>query len=171
MDGSISRRRDDSRGPGALPAAGAEVSDSPADIGQQRVLRRFIGAVLTVYWATLFVITHVPLPEGPMQIPGADKVVHFVGYGVLGLLLAFWVALRRVLSARVAVVTVLLLATYGAVDELLQIPVGRSCEFADWVCDLFGSAGGVLVIVLLSRFHPRVHPGPGPQNPAESPGR
>jgi len=51
--------------------------------------------------------------------------------------------------------TVLVLATYGAVDELLQIPVGRTCDIADWVFDLLGGSLGVLTIAMLDRFRPR----------------
>ncbi len=118
-------------------------------------LRRFVAAALLVYWIVLFAATHVPIRRAPVSIPGADKVVHFVGYGVLGLLLTFWVGLRRPLSGKVLLATVLILATYGAIDELLQIPVGRTCDIADWVFDLLGASLGVLTIALLNRFRPR----------------
>lgn len=35
-----------------------------------------------------------------------------------------------------------IIGLYGALDELLQIPVGRSCEFGDWVADVLGASLG-----------------------------
>jgi VanZ family protein len=36
--------------------------------------------------------------------------------------------------------------TYGAIDELLQIPVGRVCSLGDWLAD----AAGVATVVALA---------------------
>ncbi len=137
-----------------MPTPRDETSENGGPSANQN-LRRFVGAALAVYWLVLFAATHVPIRRSPVAIPGADKVVHFVGYGVLGLLLTFWIGLRRPLSKRVLLVTVLVLATYGAIDELLQIPVGRTCDIADWVFDLLGGGLGVLTIAALDRFRPR----------------
>ena len=128
------------------------------DASRHAGLRRFTGAMLAVCSLSMFTATHVPISHPPVPIPGADKVVHFVGYGVLCLLLTFWIGLRRPLSRRVLWSTVLVLAAYGAVDELLQIPVGRTCDPADWGFDLSGGSVGVLTIASLNRFRPRRMP-------------
>src|SRR5690606_24976899 len=116
---------------------------------QASIVRRIAGVALTVYWLTLFTATHIPVRDAPVQFPGADKVAHFVGYGTLGLLLSFYVAMRRPWTMKVALVTVLAIAAYGAIDELLQIPVGRTCELADWMFDVLGASVGGLVITVL----------------------
>lgn len=159
--GATRRRSEELHDPCAVSIEGAPDRIPEPGGSQLRILRRFVGTVLVVYWATLFIATHLPIPEGPMRIPGADKAVHFTGYGILGLLLACWIALRRRLTAGGGVAVVLALAGYGAIDEWLQIPVGRSCDLADWLCDVLGSSVGVLVIALLSRLQPPVRPADG----------
>jgi VanZ family protein len=108
---------------------------------------------LAVYWITLLLATHVPVPSSAVSVPGADKVAHFVGYGVLGLLATLWITLRRPLSVRLTLLIIVCLAAYAAVDELLQIPVGRSCDIADWKWDVIGGSVGALLIALVSRLH------------------
>lgn len=154
MDGSTREEREAADRLRSSSLSGAPPLDDSLE-HSRRVLRRFVGAVLAVYWLTLFVATHLPLTDAPVGFRGADKVVHFVGYGVLGLLAALWIALRRPLTTRVALAIVALLATYGALDELLQIPVGRSCDLFDWVCDVIGAAFGVLLMGLVTRLLPR----------------
>jgi VanZ family protein len=78
--------------------------------------------------------------------------LHFSGYFVLGLLLPFWrlpvppMTVQRMLRVWCVV------ALYGAIDELLQVPVGRSCEVLDWCADAIGAAGGVIVAAIVTRF-------------------
>jgi VanZ family protein len=38
---------------------------------------------------------------------------------------------------------------YGALDELLQIPVGRHCDLWDWVADM----GGVAAVLAVAGFY------------------
>ena len=38
------------------------------------------------------------------------------------------------------------LGCYGIVDELLQIPVGRTCEVNDWFADLGGIVVGLILV-------------------------
>jgi len=35
-------------------------------------------------------------------------------------------------------------AVYGVLDEVTQIPVGRSCDLYDWFADVIGIAVGIL---------------------------
>lgn len=117
---------------------------------QQVTLRRFVGVLLAVYWTMLFLATHVTIESAGPQIPNVDKLVHFVGYSVLGLLLSLSIALRRPLSFKVILGIMATIALYGIADELLQIPIGRGCELLDWVADLLGASTGVTVITVLS---------------------
>lgn len=122
---------------------------------QRLMLRRFIGVMLGVYWCVMFLATHVSISSEGRAIPGADKVVHFVGYGVLGLLLSLWVALRRPLTAKVVIVVLATISLYGIIDELLQIPVGRDCDPMDWLADLLGASCGVGLMAWVSRSRQR----------------
>jgi VanZ family protein len=77
----------------------------------------------------------VALPGGIWQ---ADKIVHFLAFGLLAT-----VTLRalRIDSARSrAAVAVLLVSLFGASDELHQhFTPGRSCDVFDWLADTLGA--------------------------------
>ena len=107
----------------------------------------------------MFAATHVPVPKLPGDIPGADKFVHLLGYGGLGVLIALWTALRT----RLSILTVLslwgIVAVYGAIDEWLQQFVNRTADVADWTADVVGAAIGIGVIFLLQRIRPVDHQG------------
>jgi VanZ family protein len=106
--------------------------------------RGIVIAALVCYWVALFVSTHVPL-EPQISVPGEDKTLHFVGYGVLALL--FGIAFPR--SLRLALIV---LALYAAFDELTQPLVGRHCDFHDWLADLGGIAIGLTLVAGMSRW-------------------
>lgn len=115
------------------------------------LLRRFAGMMLGVYWCVMFLATHVSFRSEGRAVPGADKVVHFVGFAILGMLLSFWIALRRPLTFSIMGVILVAIGLYGIIDELLQIPVGRDCELLDWVADILGASCGVGVMAWVSR--------------------
>ncbi|REJ96969.1 MAG: hypothetical protein DWQ29_00435 [Planctomycetota bacterium] len=118
---------------------------------------RIIRTITCVCWAALFLATHLPVEKAMEQVPASDKQLHFAAYGLLGCLLAFWnvgeaihrdrrVRLHR--SAKRVAGIVGVLCAYGAIDELLQIPVGRSAEWLDWLAD----AGGAIVGATVGEF-------------------
>lgn len=78
-----------------------------------------------------------------------DKVVHFTLYLVLGLL-----ALRTAPNAswRVAIIAVVAIAAFGAVDEWHQrfVP-GRSADPRDWVADALGGGAGAALALAARR--------------------
>jgi VanZ family protein len=100
---------------------------------------RTTNLVLAVYWVALFVGTHVPVPPDIVQLAGSDKTLHFLAY--LGLSLLIAVCVRP--QAWSYLWLLLGLSVYGALDELLQIPVNRSAEAADWLADVAGAAAGL----------------------------
>ena len=114
----------------------------------RRVARR-TGVMLGVYWAAAFAATHVPMPPGngpgPFGIPHFDKLVHFGIYAGLAFLLTAWLAVRQRFEKAVlyAVVVAVVLATYGAVDEISQSPVGRTTDLFDWLADVTGLGFGL----------------------------
>lgn len=78
-----------------------------------------------------------------MGVAGADKLVHFSLYAVLGALVARALAAPR--ARRGLVLAAAQLMLFGALDEWHQqfVP-GRSAELADWVADLLGALVGLL---------------------------
>ena len=111
--------------------------------------------VPAVVWAAvLFVLSAQPAAGLPsVDVPYADKIVHFAVYGVLGL------SLRWPLRRRHWLVPVAVTALYGITDELHQLLVpGRSFEIADMAADLFGALLGVRVGKLMGKVMARQWP-------------
>jgi VanZ family protein len=119
------------------------------------LLFRWAAAALALYWAVLFVGTHMP-PEGlPSEppFPHADKVVHAAGYAVLAFVAAAAWTWRRTLAAGDYSWLLAGLSSYAVVDEVLQmLPiVRRNAEVLDWAADTVGAAMGLLVFAAMAR--------------------
>jgi VanZ family protein len=115
----------------------------------KKAWRRVLLAVLLLYWGALFASTHIPLPETDSQFN--DKLAHLVAYGILAFLLA-WLASHKLGSLPLAALVMSVVAVYGLLDELLQIPVSsRTADPWDWVADVAGAACG-LVFFLACQF-------------------
>jgi VanZ family protein len=115
----------------------------------RRRLHRLFQLAVAGYWLAMFAATHVPRVDMVERLPTTDKELHFSGYFVLGLLLPFWRLPVTAPTVRRMSRVWAVIALYGALDELLQIPVGRSAEVHDWVADAVGAAGGVLLAAVL----------------------
>jgi VanZ family protein len=108
------------------------------------------------YWLALFVATHLPRIPAALTMPGADKWQHLAAYAILALLLAarqsLWQPLNWKSLCRIAAIV----AIYGVVDELTQIPVGRHADVRDWYADVVGCTLGLTVFAtvraILVRF-------------------
>lgn len=108
-------------------------------------MRRIVrGALLlfAVYWATLFVLTHVPVAiESPVR--HFDKIVHFLAYAGLGagMIVVLPSAWRRSVLGLLLVIAAACL--YGVVDEVIQgfVP-GRTADVVDWCADAAGASVG-----------------------------
>ena len=112
-------------------------------------LPRAIWGATAAYWLGLFILTHTPVML-PIIIVSSDKSAHFIGYAILGSALF---ASLRVANWRDPMLLVLVIGlAYGAIDEWLQIPVGRSCELNDWFADAAGIAVAVTVCTLIARW-------------------
>lgn len=109
--------------------------------------------VLGIYWPVLFVSTHIPRPPH-LQIYGRDVTLHFSAYMILTLL--YWLArygkIRPSLRQRKLYLTVLLIAGYGALDELSQGLVHRNCDIIDWFSDMSGCLAALAVLFLVRRW-------------------
>jgi VanZ family protein len=112
--------------------------------------RRAAHGLLAAYWLGIFTLTHVPRLPPPPNVPQADKVAHLLAYGVLAVLFFTARSQVRPLVRRDYVIGLLIFAVYGIADELLQIPVGRSCDAMDWVADLTGALFGTGLFLFVS---------------------
>ncbi len=113
-----------------------------------------IRLVLIAYWTMLFIGTHIPqVPRGVAEV--SDKLLHYVAFAGLGFLLAADRRGRGPLSIKNYFVMWGLIAVYAAVDELLQIPVRRTADAADWLADAVGAACGLGLFAALSALLPR----------------
>jgi VanZ family protein len=100
----------------------------------------------------IFILSSIPgdrLPEIDFNL--ADKIAHFIIFGVLGLLLARSLSVSRIDFWRESYVlwSTLIGITYGLFDELHQyfIP-GRYTSLSDWIAD----GVGVVFFVVVYRF-------------------
>jgi len=93
----------------------------------------------------------------PQELPDAafifwDKANHFVAYALGGFLAASALRVSRsiVRIAGAATLAVIIVADFGALDELLQtFTPGRSGgDILDWTADLLGAVAGALVSLL-----------------------
>jgi hypothetical protein len=107
---------------------------------------------LLLYWPTIFILTHIPIPQlSGIEIRASDKVLHYFAYLILVLLI--WLAIspgKKVNWRRAAVWWILFAVVwYGVADEWLQGYVGRSPDVRDFLGDLAGTITG---LILLSIF-------------------
>ena len=86
----------------------------------------------------------MPVPAGALP-SGSDKVIHFLAYLGLACLLGLFRGPEKWVSSFV------IIAIFAVADELLQIPVGRSCDVADGLADWLGAAVGTALAAGLYR--------------------
>jgi VanZ family protein len=104
-----------------------------------------------VYLLVLFAATHIPgLPTSGFSL--SDKIEHFCGYSALTFfVLVGWELTIGVLEAKHYFAVWLAGTLYAIVDEVTQIPVGRTCDVNDWAADMFGILAGMIAFGLLRR--------------------
>lgn len=104
---------------------------------------------LTIYWMAMFVGTHIPRVPPIHGFEPSDKVLHFVAYFGLVVLLAIAWMTQNVLNWRHYSIIFAVGMAYGAVDEWLQIPVGRDCSLLDWYADVAGAFFGLVAYAII----------------------
>jgi VanZ family protein len=108
---------------------------------------------LGLFWLALFVGTHIPVQDELLPLENRDKLAHFGAYLTLGFLVATtWQLAGGNLTTTHLVFAWIAVIAYGAIDEITQIPVGRDCDFMDWICDASGAATGLLIFALARRL-------------------
>lgn len=101
--------------------------------------------LLAVIWISLVILTHIPVPQTVQGLGVSDKLIHLVGYFPLGLLLP----VCRVPGCESWSRCLVVIAIYGILDELFQIPVGRTASAFDWIADVLGILLGLAVSRML----------------------
>jgi hypothetical protein len=108
--------------------------------------------LLILYWLALIILAHIPMPQYVRKAGVSDKSLHFLAYLVLTFLL--WFAIRpdeKVSWRKAAVWWVLIIVTgYGAVDEVVQSLVGRTCDATDIAANITGILTGLLLLSFLA---------------------
>ena len=110
-----------------------------------RQIQTWMACLLVGYWIGMFAGTHVPKIPQPLDTSIPDKTLHYAAFAGLGLLLAAFRSCNARLRWRDLVVLFGVIALYGALDEITQIPVGRTADVFDWFADLIGATTGLLV--------------------------
>jgi len=108
---------------------------------------------LVFYWAALFILAHIPIPQLVRQAEVSDKGLHFLAYLILFFLLASAINPNKKIDWRKTTTWWILLVVvlYGLCDELLQSCVrGRSCDAMDFVADLEGTLTGLIVLSIFT---------------------
>jgi hypothetical protein len=119
---------------------------SPNRFRQAAILARYGTLIVLV---GMFVGTHTPI-DVSTQFVHSDKMMHFWAYVTLAFAAATtWDLSVGKLQGYQYVMLWLACAAYGIADELLQIPVGRSCELMDWTFDILGVATGLVLFRIL----------------------
>lgn len=116
-----------------------------------RLVRAISPWALAVYWITLFVMTHTPVPAGP---PGSDKLFHFGAYFVLAALFALVLLSRGYTPRRTALLTIPVLCGFAVFDEVTQMLVDRHCDVLDGLADWAGVAVGTVSVIGARRWLP-----------------
>jgi len=112
--------------------------------------RRALSVTIAGYWLLMFLATHLTRVPAAVEAEGSDKWFHFGGYAVLALLLAVRRAVGVPVTWRAALGLMGVVALYGMIDEITQIPVGRDADIADWYADVAGAAIGLAVFGILT---------------------
>jgi VanZ family protein len=107
---------------------------------------------LVLYCLLIYIQSDHPSPEKLPSFDFSDKVLHFVAYGILGVLFfRAYQTLRIKNNMRMLILlSVVSASLYGFSDEIHQyfIPY-RDGDIIDVIADIFGAAAGVYLYKLL----------------------
>ena len=110
---------------------------------------------LIIYAALIFYLSSIPNLSNPLpSFNWSDKVVHFVEFAVLGVLI--WQSARRLnMKVRRRWLVMLAIAVgifYAASDEFHQSFVaGRNADLLDWIADSLGLVIGTVSMIFLAK--------------------
>lgn len=104
---------------------------------------------LAGYWVLLFISTHIPANALMAKIHQSDKVLHCGAFTCLAFLLAWAVPTNSARPLQNVFIAGLIGVVYAGVDELLQIPVGRTADWYDFYADCLGVCFGLTAYTIL----------------------
>jgi len=108
-------------------------------------------APVVLWMALIFLSSSIKGEDIPtIDVPGIDKLFHFVEYFILGALLAraFVNSSDKSNFKLILLLSILIASVYGVLDEFHQRFVsGRSPEIFDIFSDIIGSFSGVLLSI------------------------
>jgi VanZ family protein len=99
------------------------------------------------------------LPKGGLEIPHIDKIVHFGLFYIMSIFLCAELKYQTKLSMKkVMLISIILVALYGAIIELLQnyVFTYRSGDYYDLLFDIIGGTVGVLMFKTLKSWKDRI---------------
>jgi len=105
------------------------------------------------YCAFIFIQSEFPSAIKTRDIPHIDKLIHFLGYGLLGILFfrAFGTTSLKDNADRLMLFSMAASALYGISDEIHQYYVPyRSADIADALADTLGSIYGVFFYQIIA---------------------
>jgi VanZ family protein len=117
-------------------------------------LKRFVfyWLPLILYCLFIYIQSANPSPEQIPSFPFVDKVLHFLAYGIMGILFYRAYQTLRIKNniQMLMLLSVVSASLYGISDEIHQsfVPF-REAEVADVIADMLGAASGVLLYQLL----------------------
>lgn len=125
--------------------------------------KRLFFRVLTIsYVSLIFYISSLSQPVKLPTIPGIDKLIHFLEFGLLGYLV--FNSIESSDKNRKENYAIFLSIFYGGLDEIHQYYVpGRYCDWVDFLAD---SLGIIFVVLILSNLMGEGISGPNPEEPA-----
>ncbi len=115
---------------------------------------------LILYCLLIYIQSANPSPKQIPSFPFVDKVLHFVAYGIMGILFyrAYQTLRIKDHMQMLILLSVVSASLYGVSDEIHQsfVPF-RNAEIADVVADFFGAVCGVYLyhLLVVSRMNRR----------------
>lgn len=113
---------------------------------------RYLFIAMAIGWAAvIYTLSSQPGLDTPELFFGQDKLLHALIFGILGFLVAgALLPATRQTRRRHIVITVVLVAAYGILDEIHQHSVpGRMPDVFDVLADIGGGLTGVWLFTLL----------------------
>ncbi len=104
---------------------------------------------LAFYWLLLFIATHIPPNRMMDRIHQSDKLLHCVAFAGLAFLMCWAIPTIRGQLYRNTLTGGAICVIYAAIDELLQIPVGRTADWKDFFADCVGVCLGMACYTLV----------------------
>ena len=123
---------------------------------QIKTVRKGLTIVVAAWWLAMFVATHIPRVPQELSLPGGDKSQHLIAYAGLAFLVALRLSFGNHLGWKRAATIFGIVAFYGVLDELTQIPVGRTADFYDWIADVTGAVSGLAILAVLRAVQSRL---------------